>query len=321
MYRAAAVAQLPYLVCYLALVSFAVAVIARCVMWASLPMHVRWELYPIPHEPPDKAPHGGSFMEDADWWSRPRKISLLGEAKAMIPEILLLSAVRAHNRQLWARTFPFHLGLYLAGVAVCLALLAGISSAVAPTLLVGAAREFVQRGVLVLGVAGLALGCIGSLLLLHRRLTEPALKAFTVPADIFNLLFFALAFSSGLLTFALVDRNADLAWAFAADLTSFNMVALPGTGIESILPTATVVLLSLLIAYIPLTHMSHFVGKFFAYHAIRWNDDPNLAGGPQEAQIKRQLAYKVSWAADHIRGQGEKTWVDVATVNPTEVKK
>ena len=314
-------AQLPYLLCYLAFVSFTVTVVARCVMWSSLPMHVRWELYPIPHEPLGKARYGGSFMENTDWWSQPRKISRMGEAKAMIPEILLLSAVRAHNRQLWARTFPFHLGLYLAGAAVGLALLAGISNAVAPTLLVGTARALVQRGVLVLGVAGLALGCIGSLLLLLRRLTEPALKAFTVPADIFNLLFFAVAFSSGLLTFALVDRNADRAWAFAANLTSFNMVALPGTGIESILPTTTVVLLSLLIAYVPLTHMSHFVGKFFAYHAIRWNDDPNLAGGPQEAQIERQLAYKVSWAADHIRGQGEKTWADVATQNPTEVKK
>ena len=35
----------------------------------------------------------------------------------------------------------------------------------------------------------------------------------------------------------------------------------------------SVVLLSLLTAYIPTTHMSHFVGKYFAYHSIRWKDD------------------------------------------------
>ena len=71
-------------------------------------------------------------------------------------------------------------------------------------------------------------------------------------------------------------------------------------------------------AYIPLTHMSHFVGKYFAYHAIRWNDTPNLRGGMQEAKIHKLLAQPINWAAPHIRGDGKKTWVDAAT---EEVKK
>jgi hypothetical protein len=29
----------------------------------------------------------------------------------MVPEILFLVALRAHNRQLWTRSFPFHFGL------------------------------------------------------------------------------------------------------------------------------------------------------------------------------------------------------------------
>ena len=61
-------------------------------------------------------------------------------------------------------------------------------------------------------------------------------------------------------------------------------------------------------------------GKYFAYHAIRWNDKPNLAGGPQEALINRVLAYKVHWKAEHIRTEEIKTWADVATDNPTQVK-
>jgi hypothetical protein len=67
--------------------------------------------------------------------------------------------------------------------------------------------------------------------------------------------------------------------------------------------------------------MSHFVGKYFAYHAIRWNDKPNLAGGPQEAKIGKLLGYKVSWSAAHIQGGGAKTWADLAMENPTEMKK
>jgi nitrate reductase gamma subunit len=87
-----------------------------------------------------------------------------------------------------------------------------------------------------------------------------------------------------------------------------------------VLPTVTVALLSLLIAYIPLTHMSHFIGKYFAYHSIRWNDTPNLAGGPQEPAIQRLLSYRVSWAAPHIHAEGNKTWADLAASNPTEKK-
>jgi hypothetical protein len=96
------------------------------------------------------------------------------------------------------------------------------------------------------------------------------------------------------------------------------MGALPGSGLENLLPQASLVLLGLLMAYIPLTHMSHFVGKYFAYHAIRWNDEPNLRGGKQEAGIHEMLAQPITWAAPHIKGDGKKTWVDAAT---EEVKK
>jgi hypothetical protein len=59
--------------------------------------------------------------------------------------------------------------------------------------------------------------------------------------------------------------------------------------------------------------MSHFVGKYFAYHSIRWNDTPNLPGGPEEAKIAQVLNQKVTWAADHIKGEGKKSWGDLAT--------
>ena len=36
------------------------------------------------------------------------------------------------------------------------------------------------------------------------------------------------------------------------------------------------------LAYIPLTHMSHFVGKYFTYHAVRWDDAP-LGDRPEDA--------------------------------------
>jgi len=38
---------IPYIVAYVAILVFAVAVIGRFIMFAKLPMHLRWELYPV----------------------------------------------------------------------------------------------------------------------------------------------------------------------------------------------------------------------------------------------------------------------------------
>jgi hypothetical protein len=67
------------------------------------------------------------------------------------------------------------------------------------------------------------------------------------------------------------------------------------------------------LAYIPLTHMSHFFVKWFTWDKIRWDDEPNVKGGRIEKMVEQALMYPVSWSADHIRGNGKKTWADVAT--------
>ena len=79
-------------------------------------------------------------------------------------------------------------------------------------------------------------------------------------------------------------------------------------------------LASLLIAYVPLTHMSHFFTKYFMYHDIRWSDEPNLRGGEIERKLAEPLGYPVSWSASHIKGDGKKTWVDVATADVEEIE-
>jgi nitrate reductase gamma subunit len=314
-------AEVPYVLAYLAIAVFTVAVIVRFRMWSKMPMHVRWELYPVAHEA-SKASYGGSYLEETDWWKQKREVSLIGELKVMIPEILFLVAVKEKNPKLWLRTFPFHFGLYLTIGSVALMLLVGLVEALAPGALAGASLASpVQTIIVIVGVAGLAIGIIGALGLLHRRLTSPDLKDFTTGADLFNLVFFILAFGCSLATFWLVDRDGAIVMRFATNLVSFKLVALEGTGLAMQLPLASIVLMSLLVAYVPLTHMSHFIGKYFAYHAIRWNDEPNLAGGDQEPVIQGLLNRPISWAASHIDGDGKKSWADVATTNPFLEKK
>jgi len=314
------VTQLPYILTSAAFGVLATAVTVRIVHWSRLPAHLRWELYPIPHQPPEKARYGGSFMEDTDWWTRPRQTSRLGEAKSVIREILLLSSVRDHNRRLWLRTFPFHSGLYLVTVAIILALGSGVLRMLATPGHDSHFLEPMRMCVLWLGVAGLSLGALGATALLYHRLTDPGLRRCTVPADIFNLAFFVIAFALGLLTWGLTDPGAHRALAFAAHLVAFEWDVPIGYGFDATLATASIAVAGLLLAYIPLTHMSHFVGKYFAYHAIRWNDTPNLAGGPEESRIERLLAYRVSWAAGHIRSKGASTWAELASSDPTESK-
>jgi uncharacterized membrane protein len=134
--------------------------------------------------------------------------------------------------------------------------------------------------------------------------------------DTVNLVFFVVAFSVALVTALAVDRSFATVSQLVGNLATFRVAPLAGTGAAALLPSVSAILLAMLLAYIPLTHMSHFVGKYFAYHAIRWADEPNLPGGKQEKVINELLNRPVSWSAPHIRGDGKKSWLDVATEDP-----
>ena len=305
---------LVYVIAYLGIVFFMIAVIARFVMWSKMPMHVRWELYPVAHEGGGRAAYGGSYLEESDWWTKKREVSMLGELKVMVPEILFLVALREHNSKLWKWSFPFHFGLYLVGATTMLLIFGGLVTAFLPSSVAGPVGSIVGAVAPFLGGAGLILGIIGALGLFARRRGR-SLREYTAPADLFNLLFFIVAFGVALVTFVGFDRDFSMVSAFIANLVTFNLVSLGG-GTGVLLLLLSVVLLSLLTAYIPTTHMSHFVGKYFAYHSIRWKDDPNLKGGSEEKVIEELLGRPISWSASHIGGDGKKTWLEAATEEP-----
>jgi nitrate reductase gamma subunit len=308
---------LVYVIAYLGIAFFLIAVAARFVFWSRMPMHLRWELYPVAHEGGGRAAYGGSYLEESDWWKKKREVSLWGELKVMVPEILFLVALREHNSKLWTRSFPFHFGLYLVAATTILLLFGGVAGALLPASAATPISSVIALLAPWLGGAGLVLGIVGAIgLFLRRRSRE--LKDYTAPADLFNLVFFIVAFGVALATFVGFDRDFSLVSAFVANLVTFNLASL-GTGTGVLLLMLSVVLLSLLTAYIPTTHMSHFVGKYFAYHSIRWKDDPNLRGGKEEKVIEELLNRPISWSAEHIKGDGKKTWLEAATEEP-EVK-
>lgn len=293
--------SLLYLLCYFCVAAFLVTVVTRFLKIARLPVHLRWELYPVAHEPGAKAKYGGSILEEPEWWTKPRETSKLGELKVMVPEILFLQGVREHNKSQWARSFPFHFGLYMLIGATVLMLVGGILGSTG-------AGGFFGTLIPIFAYGGLGLALIGSVALLQRRLGDPEYRDYSNPADFFNLFLFIAA--TGVSLAAQLSGDADFLKmrGFFAGLFSWSEHSL------TTLQGVQVALMAVLMAYVPMTHMSHFFTKYFMYHDIRWSDEPMTAGGKLERRVGRALAMKPTWDAPHIRaGDGTKTWVDVAT--------
>ena len=281
---------------------FVVGFVVRSVRLARLPVHLRWELAPIPHEK-GKGRYGGSYLEEVDWWTKPREKSRLAEARYMLLEIVFLKAVFEHNRRLWWFSFPFHFGLYLLiGAAVLLSVaalgdLAGLGLVDAPPL----------RGLTIaLAWAGYVLGAAGAVGLLAKRLFDPRLRDFTPPATLLNVTLLLALFATGLGVLASTDYVGVLT-AVLTGLVTARATALPGIAVAHVGVTF------LFLAYLPFTPMMHFVAKYFTYHDVRWNDEPMVRGSRMEREVERLLAQPVSWAGPHVRADGKKTWVDIAT--------
>ena len=302
--------QFAYLLTYLGLAVFILAALKRIVAYKRNPMHLRWELYPVAHEGGGRAAYGGGYLEELEWWNKPRETSRLRELSVMVPEMLFLKAAYEHNRPLWMVSFPFHFGLYLTfGLVALLVVAAVLELAGLPAdsgllgLIIGVAT--------ILGPIAFGLALVGALGLLRRRLRDPSLRNYSAMEHYFNLALFIVTLGVAILTWATVDSNFAIARGFIAGLITFNL-----KDVESPLFLLQVFLAVVTLAYIPFTHMSHFFMKYFLYHDIRWEDKPNVNAPEINEQLGEVLGYEPTWSASHIAIPGKKSWADVATFNP-----
>ena len=287
-----------------------------------LPVHLRWEIYPVQHEPTDKLTHGGSYMEDLNWWKKKQEGSLLNELKYMAPEILFLRGLWKENRSLWWVSFPFHFGLYLMIATFALMVLHSVLILWGKDAFVagGAARSLLDSLIVLAGWIGLVLGVIGSAGTFCRRLADPALRNYSSFSDYFNILFILLFFVFAFLACLFVDPLLGGAKAYIFGLLTGGRSLDVYAPAQSFVGGVAIILASLLVAYIPLTHMSHMFMKFFFYHKVKWDDAPNLRGGRIEDDILKNLALKPTWRAKHIEADGTKSWQDIASSAPKETK-
>jgi nitrate reductase gamma subunit len=302
-----------YVVILGALLVFAIGSVARAIRYARYPIHLRWELYPVPHEDPRRVGHGGSYFEEGSWWTKPIRFNLAGELRAMVPEMLFLKGLRDFNRAMWRRSFPFHFGLYLLIGTAGPVLVAALLGLLAPAVLLGPLGIGLHWLYTFTGFSGVILALYGAAALLLRRLTAKDLRPYTTPGDILNLCWFLAAFGCLLAGFLLRSPDSSgIVHLVQALLTFDTSVRIPG------LLALGLVLSALLAAYIPFTHMSHFIGKYFTYHSIRWDDRPLRSGDRVERKMAEYLTYRPTWAAPHVGADGTRSWAEVATTNPAQ---
>lgn len=290
---------------YVAVIGAFVAMFAKALRYLRAPEHFRWELYPVPHEK-GRADYGGSYLEELNWWQKPPKIDRVRELREMMAEILLLKGVFHHNKKVWISSFPFHLGMYISIGWLTMLLIGAILQAagVAVGVGTGTVGALVQVLTVIAGYAGLILACVGALGLFFWRLSNAGQRGYNSPADYINLLFVVLATGVALVAQFTADSGFTVLRGYVGSLISFQPFAF-----SSGLLTFEVALVSLLVLYIPLSRMSHFVAKYFLYHSIRWNDERNERGSEIEKHIVELLHQKVGWSAPHI--QTGEPWTEV----------
>lgn len=285
-----------------AIAIFLIVAIYRTLAITRLPVHLRWELAPIPREK-GKGHYGGSYIEEYEWWRKRRHRSFVAPILYMAAEILLLRGVWKHNRALWPLSFAFHIGVYL---FVLMLLFSLVSALLIITEVPSAVLNVFLAIASVLAVAGYLLGGLGAVGLILKRVLDANLRSFNTVSKYFNLVFLAAVFITGAYAW-FASTN------FASEMSLFvkRLVTLDA-GVTLTFPLSLHMILALLfLIYLPLTDMIHFIAKYFTYHEIRWNDEPKNKKMVEE--LNGLLDQPVGWSAVHVKADGKKNWVDLTT--------
>ena len=278
---------------------FVFILVYRTIRIINLPTHLRWELAPIPREK-DRGKYGGSYFEEYEWWRKPRQKSRIAVIKYMAIEILLLRAIWKHNRALWPLSLAFHTGIYLIALAVLLSIVNALIS------IGGIASEVLLDITSVIAIIGYILGGLGTIGLILKRISDADLRPFNSFSTYFNLLFLGAIFVTGFISWLqAVSLAADMSLLIKQTLTLDSAINIS-------FPLSLHISLSLLfLIYLPLTNMIHFIAKYFTYHEIRWDDEPQDTKMTEE--IRGLMKQPVGWSSSHIKAEEKKNWMDTST--------
>lgn len=283
--------------CWVALIFFFAASFYKAYTYAKLPMHGRQDLYPIPLDTNERNKYGGSYYEDDKWYEKPITRNHVGMIIDMLGEMLFIKKLFVNQNSLWWISYSLHLGIY-AALAWTVLLFVGVF--VDPTHVFGMIVYFLTT---VAGIVAGVLMTIGAAGLLLKRLLKPEFKNYTTPQEYFNLIFLLCVSATGLLVW-FGDMQFEYGRNIARAMVSFSPLADFYGGSVPTLLTVHIILLGAVMIYIPLTKMSHYVGKFFTFHNVIWDNEPNLPGSKVESKIIEQAKDPKpsnQWSAPHYQ--------------------
>ncbi len=98
---------------YFSIAAFTGLSVYRVYCLVKMPLHGRWEIYPVPGEPGERGRYGGSYYEEVEWWNKPRRVSRAGKIMEALKEILFIRKLFVNQRRQWWLSYTMHLGIYL----------------------------------------------------------------------------------------------------------------------------------------------------------------------------------------------------------------
>lgn len=277
----------------------------KAVKYLKLPVHLRWELYPVMHE--ERYSYGGSYFEHMDWQSKGRRKNLFRGIIYLLRGYLFMGDYFKRNRSYWLALYPWHVGfiLIIAFHILCffgaVAMLLGLPiSPHAPP--IGEAFYYL---ILLTGVVSFVAGAIGSVGVFIKRVADEGLRLYASPQNFVTYVFCLAVFLSGLYAWYFVDPTLSEYREFWKGLITFHP-----TGVATA-ASVHIMLFDLFLIYLPFTRSMHYITRIFAFFLIRWDDEPNVRGSALERKLLKLFDQKVSWAAPHV-GAG-RTWKQVVS--------
>jgi nitrate reductase gamma subunit len=287
---------------------------AKLVKITRMPVHLRWELYPVIYEPKNR--YGISYYEDIKEWQKNRQKTVRRGVIYLLMENFKFSEYFKRKRGYWLVMFPWHIGfiLIVAFHILCffgaLVMVADIPVAAESVFVLG--RVFYYL-ILLAGLISFIAGAFGSIGLIIKRLSDRDLKSFATRQNYFSYFFTLVVFISGLYAWYFVDP------AFSQYREFWKgMVTLSPAHVEPA-TAGHIILFALFLIYLPFTRSLHYITKFFAYLWVRWDDRPNLRESKMEKNIEEWFNRPVSWSAPHIRSG--RTWAEITSENMNHEKK
>ncbi len=288
---------------YVAFLVCIIGTIVRIGKYIRAPLHLRWELYPVPHEKGyfavrDEIPMlRGSFAQFYHG-------GLIEELKEMLPEMLFLVRVFKYRRRIWFFSLAMHDGIYLILAWFVLLLIDAITKLAGIPVGVDSANPwgaFIAWLTIITGIVGAFAIAIGTVGLFIFRIVDRGMREYATIREYFNLVFLFVVVitalvpvccyiwnylcagnSVGSIPEALFSSKGGIFYEAMMQmlaLITFDPSKLAGlTFVTSPLMLAHQILFCLFLLYYPFSKMLHGPAKYVSYHLVNWEDKPHQEG-------------------------------------------